>query len=85
MKLDQDGRWIDYPVTNTSLANASHIDVSNMPPALPSEWIKLADRLPKQSDALVPIADETSDGPAKNRPTIIDTRYADIKETNYVD
>jgi hypothetical protein len=86
MKLDQDGRWIDYSVTNASLANASDIDVSNMPPALPSEWIKLADRLPKQSDALVPVADVTSDGPDENRPVNIDTRYAEIvKETDHVD
>jgi hypothetical protein len=86
MKLDQDGHWIDYPVTNASLANASDSDVSNLPPALPSEWIELMDRLPKQPDALVPVADETSYGPAENRPADIDTRHTEIvKETDHVD
>ena len=49
MKLDQDGRWIDHPVTNTNFANASDSDVSNMPPALPNEWIELAEII-KETD-----------------------------------
>jgi len=49
MKLDQDGRWIEHPVTNTNLAIASDSDVSNMPPALPNEWIELA-KIIKETD-----------------------------------
>jgi len=86
MKLDRDGRWIDHPVTNPSLANASDSDVSNMPPALPNEWIALADRMPKQADTPVPAVVETSDDPVENRPADIDTRHMEIiKETDHVD
>lgn len=49
MKLDQDGRWIDHPVTNVNLANASDSDMSNMPPALPNKWIELAEII-KETD-----------------------------------
>jgi len=86
MKLDRDGRWIDHPVTNPSLANASDSDVSNMPPALPNEWIALADRMPKQADTPVQAVVETSDDPVENRPADIDTRRMEIiKETDHVD
>jgi hypothetical protein len=72
MKLDEDGRWIDHPVTNTSLAYASDSDVSNMPPALPNDWIELADRLPEQSGAPAPVE--------------VDTRHKEIvEETDHVD
>ena len=72
MKLDEDGRWIDHPVTNTSLACASDSDVSNMPPALPNDWIELANRLPEQSDAPAPVE--------------VDTRHKEVvEETDHVD
>ncbi|MCP4613361.1 MAG: TolC family protein [Planctomycetes bacterium] len=86
MKLDQDGRWIDYPVANASFVTTSDGDVSSMPPALPSEWIELGDHLPKQSDTLVPVTEETSDGPVENRPADLDIRQTEIvKETDHVD
>ena len=86
MKLDQDGRWIDYPATNASLVKASDSDVSSMPPALPSEWIELADHLPKQSATLVPVSNKKSDGPVENRPADLDIRYTEIvKESDHVD
>jgi len=81
MKLDQDGGWMDHPVSNSSLANASDSDASSLPPALPGEWIALADRLPQEPDALAPAAAETSD-----RPVEVDARHAElVKETDHVD
>jgi hypothetical protein len=84
MKLDQDGRWIDHPASNSNLANASDSDASSLPPVLPTEWIELADRLPQiqqQPDTLAPIAQETSDDPVE-----VDARHAElVKETDHVD
>jgi hypothetical protein len=81
MKLDQDGGWMDHRVSNSSLANASDSGTSSLPPALPSEWIELADRLPEEQDALVPAAVETSDGSVE-----VDARHAElIKETDHVE
>jgi hypothetical protein len=89
MKLDQDGGWIDHPVSNSRVANASDSEKSSLeelllPPSLPTEWIALADRLPQiqqQSDAPALIAHETSDGPIE-----VDTRDAELlKETDHVD
>ncbi len=52
-----------------------------MPPAIPSEWIELADRLPQEPDSLAPAAFETSEGPVE-----VDAQYAElIKETDHVD
>ena len=81
MKLDQNGDWMDHRVSNSSLANASDSDASSLPPALPGEWIELADRLPQEPDALAPAAVETSEGPVE-----VDARHAElIKETYHVD
>jgi hypothetical protein len=81
MKLDQDGDWMDHHVSNSSLANASDSDASSLPPALPSEWIELADRLPQESDALAPAAVKISDGPVE-----VNARHAElIKEADHVD
>ena len=81
MKLDRDGGWMDHRVSNSSLAKASENDASSLPPALPSEWIELADRLPLEPDAPAPAAVETSDGPAE-----VDARDAElVKEADNVD
>jgi hypothetical protein len=81
MKLDQDGSWLDHRVSNSSLANASDSDASSLPPALLSEWIELADRLPQEPDAPAPAAVETSD-----RPVEVDARHAElVKEADHVD
>ena len=81
MKLDQNGDWMDHRVSNSSLANASDSDASSLPPALPGEWIELADRLPQEPDAPAPAAVETSEGPVE-----VDARHAElIKETDHVD
>ena len=81
MKLDQDGGWMDHPVSNSSLANVSDNDASSLPPALPGEWIELADRLPQEPDALAPAAIETSDGPVE-----VEARHAElVKEADRVD
>jgi len=70
MELDRDGSWIDHPVANSSLDDSSGSDKSSLaelqlPPAVPTEWIDLTDRLPQKPDAL---AVETSDGPVESRP-----------------
>jgi len=81
MKLDHDGGWMDHRVSNSSLANASDSDSSSLPPALPGEWIELADRLPQEPDAPAPAAVEISEGPAE-----VDARHVElIKETDHVD
>ncbi|MBW8039798.1 MAG: hypothetical protein FVQ85_07345 [Planctomycetes bacterium] len=73
MMLDHDGSWIDHPIPNSSLDKSSDSDKSRLkelllPPAVPTEWIDLADRLPQEPDALPPVAIETSDGPVESRP-----------------
>ena len=81
MKLDQDGYWMDHPVSNSSLANAPDNDASSLPPALPGEWIELADRLPQEPDEPAPAAIETSDGSVE-----VDARHAElVKEADHVD
>ena len=81
MKLDQDGDWMDHPVSNASLAKASDSDAPSLPPALPGEWIELADSLPQEPDALAPAAVETSEGPVE-----IDARHAElVREADRVD
>ena len=74
MKLNQDGGWMDHPVSNSSLANASGSDSSGLPLAVPSEWIELADSLQQEPDALPTGAVE------------VDARDAElIKEADHVD
>ncbi len=91
MKLDHDGSWIDHPIPNSSLDNSSDSDKSSLeelplPPAVPTEWIELTDRLPQEPDALPPAAVETSDGPAESRPIESDVRQEElVKETDHVD
>jgi len=73
MMLDHDGSWIDHPIPNSSLDDSSGSDKSSLaelplPPAVPTEWIELTDRLPQEPDALLPAAVETSDGPVEGRP-----------------
>jgi hypothetical protein len=89
MKLDQNGDWMDHPVSNYRVANASDSNKSPLeelllPPAVPTKWIALADRLThiqQQPDAPAPIAHETSDSPVE-----VDTRDAElVKETDHVD
>ncbi len=86
MKLDRDGDWIDHPVSNSDLTGASDSYTSSLPPALPSEWIELADRSPQEPDALASAAVETSDGPVQGRPVEVDSQHVELmKETDHVD
>jgi hypothetical protein len=81
MKLDQDGGWIDHPVSDSSFAKAPDSDPSNLPPAIPSEWIELADRLPQEPDAQAPAAVETSSSPVE-----VGARHEElIKEANHAE
>jgi hypothetical protein len=81
MKLNQDGSWIDHYVSNSSLTNTSDSDSSSLPPALPSEWIELANHLPQEQDAMAQTTIEISDGPVE-----VDAKHAEfIKETDNVD
>jgi hypothetical protein len=81
MKLNEDGRWMDHAVSNSSMDNPSNSDAPSLPPALPSEWIELVDRLPQEPDALAPATVETSDGPVE-----LDARHAEpVKEADHVD
>jgi len=84
MQLDRDGGWMDHPAADSSLANASDSDASSLPPALPTEWIRLTDRLPpipQRPDAPAPAAIETVDGlgEANVRPAEL------VKEPDHVD
>jgi len=81
MKLDEDGNWIDHPVSNSSLANASNNNPSSLPPALPGEWIELADRLPQEPDSPASAVVETSADPVE-----VEVRNAELtKEANHAD
>jgi hypothetical protein len=81
MKLDQDGGWMDHPVSNSGVANTSDSDTSSLPPALPGEWIELVDRLPQEPDAPARAGVETSDGPVD-----VDARHAElVKEADHAD
>ncbi|KPL27399.1 MAG: hypothetical protein AMJ72_09100 [Acidithiobacillales bacterium SM1_46] len=73
MMLDDDGGWIDNPIADSGLDTSSGSDKSSLgesplPPAVPAEWIELADHLPQEPDALPAVAVETSDGPVESRP-----------------
>ncbi len=91
MMLDHDGSWVDHPIANSSLDDSSGSDKSSLaelplPPAVPTEWIELTDRLPQEPDALFPAAVETSDGPLESRPIESDVRQEElVKETDHVD
>ncbi len=72
MTLDEDGNWIDHSAPNTSFDDSSATDESGsaelpLPPAVPTQWIDLADRLPQEPNAPSP-AVETPDGPVMGRP-----------------
>jgi hypothetical protein len=90
MKLDHDGSWIDHPIPNSSDDNSSDSVKSSLeelplPPAVPTEWIKLTDRLTQEPDALPPAAVETSDDPLESRPIESDVRHEElVKETDHV-
>jgi hypothetical protein len=91
MMLAHDGSWIDHPIPNSSLDNSSDSVKSSLeelplPPAVPTEWTELIDRLPQEPDALPPAAVETSDGPIESRPIASDVRQEElVKETDHVD
>jgi len=86
MKLDQDGHWIDHPVSNSNLAGASDSEVSNLPPVLPSEWIDLADSIPQEQDVPAPIVVKASEDPFGDRPVEVDSQHAElVKEIDHVD
>jgi hypothetical protein len=81
MKLDEDGGWIDHPVSNSSIAKATNSDSSSLPPALPGKWMELADRLLQEADTPAPAAVETAGGTVD-----VDARHAElIKEANHAE
>jgi len=77
MMLDDDGRWIEYPIPNSGSDNSSAPDKPpvaklSLPPAVPAEWIELTDRLPQETNASAPVE--------------LDGQRAEIgKETDHVD
>ncbi|HUV63293.1 MAG TPA: TolC family protein [Sedimentisphaerales bacterium] len=91
MMLDHDGSWIDDPIPNSSLDDSSGSDKSSLaelplPPAVPTEWIELTDRLPQEPDALPSAEVEASDGSAASRPIESDVRQDElVVETDHVD
>jgi len=91
MKLDQDGGWIDDPIANPSPDNSSDSDKLGLaklplPPAVPTEWIELTDRLPQEPDALPPVKVEISDGPLDSRTIESNVRQEElIMETDHGD
>jgi len=81
MKLDEDGGWRDDPVPDARLTDASNGDTSSLPPALPTEWIELTDRLAQAPDTPTPTAVETVYGPID-----VDSPPAElVKETDRAD
>jgi hypothetical protein len=83
MKLDQDGAWMDRPIANAGLPYASDTDASPLPPAVPTEWVELADRLPsvQQPQALTAAVVQTVGGPVE-----ADIQPAElVEETDHVD
>ena len=77
MMLDDDGRWIEYPIPNSGSDNSSVPDKPpvaklSLPPAIPAEWVELTDRLPQETNASAPVE--------------LDGQRAEIgKETDHVD
>jgi len=65
MKLDQDGHWMDRPVTNAGDAIASGTGTSPLPPTVLSEWIELADRAAVQPSGAVDEPDALLEGRVK--------------------
>ncbi len=90
MMLNHDGSWIDNPIPNSSPDNSSDSDQSPLaklplPPAVPTEWIELTDRLLQELDALPPVGVETSDAPVQSRPIESDVQQEElVMETNHV-
>jgi hypothetical protein len=84
MRLDPGGSWMDHAISNASLADASDSDASPLPPAVPTEWIELADRVPhiqQQPDASAPAAVPTAEDSVE-----ADIRPAElVEETDHVD
>ncbi|MHC4167417.1 MAG: TolC family protein [Planctomycetota bacterium] len=72
------GVWLNYYAARMRLAR----ELGSLPPAVPAEFIELAERLPQGPDASTPEANETSDGPVEDRPVEVDTWHAEFgKET----
>jgi len=63
MKLDENGNWIDHPISNSSFAKVPEGDQSSPPPTIPGEWIELADRLSHDPVTSTKIEVETSGNP----------------------
>jgi hypothetical protein len=82
MMLDNDGSWIDNPIPNSSPDESSDSDKLSLaklllPPAVPTEWIELTDRLPQEPVALPPVTIETNQGePAANNNLTHDDELA---------
>lgn len=54
MTLDANGAWVDLSESNVSPVDVPDSEASNVPPALPDEWIELADSLPQTPDIQSP-------------------------------
>lgn len=50
MVLDEEGRWIEPPLSDALMVEASGSEPESLPPALRTEWIELADNLAQMPD-----------------------------------
>ena len=76
MKLDENGNWIDHPISNSSFAKAPEGDQSSPPPTIPGEWIELADRLSHD-----PVTSTKTEVETSGNPEEVDTELK--KEVNH--
>ena len=74
MELDSDGRWMDYPLPDSSRDDSPNGDGSAReepplpPPTIPIEWIELARFLSREPDAAPPAIVESPDDHAAKGP-----------------
>ncbi len=73
MMLDQDGRWIDFPPPSSSLDDSLDSDNPGveelpLPPAIPTQWIQLANFVEAQPNGLPTDIVEPAGNTGANRP-----------------
>ncbi|MCP4453826.1 MAG: TolC family protein [Planctomycetes bacterium] len=68
MALDAEGRWTEQPASSTPVADVSDMDASTVPPALPDEWIELANALENVPDVQPPDPVQRSGRATELRP-----------------
>jgi hypothetical protein len=76
MRLDENGNWIDHPISNSSFAKAPEGNRSSPPPTIPGEWIELADRLSHD-----PVTSTKTEVETSGNPEEVDTELK--KEANH--